>query len=151
MKRYKRKSPDSIFFDAVGRFSYHKILCSLSFSVLTSFPSSRLLPLVGLFSKPIILSNVDLPHPEGRHWPFSAVILNTKQLSTALSRYFKEKTKIFPKIFGDFKISLYLCILVIKEISGLTGFDGEMKWYVSMRRLVGYLLNPSEQKINWRK
>jgi len=39
----------------------------------------------------------------------------------------------------------------IRKISGLTGFDGEMKWYVSMRRLVGYLLNPSEQKINWRK
>ena len=35
--------------------------------------------------------------------------------------------------------------------SGLTGFDGEMKWYVSTRRLVGYLLNLSEQKINWRK
>jgi len=81
----------------------------------------------------------------------SSKILNTKQLSTALSRYFKEKAKKFPKIFGDFKNSLYRCILVIKEISGLTGFDGEMKWYVSMRRLVGYLLNPSEQKINWRK
>lgn len=39
----------------------------------------------------------------------------------------------------------------IRKFSGLTGFDGEMKWYVSMRRLVGYLLNPSEQKINWRK
>ena len=119
--------------------------------MLTSFPSSRLLPLVGLFSKPIILSNVDLPHLEGRHWPFSAVILNTKQLSTALSRYFKEKAKKIPKIFGDFKKTFYLCTLVIKEISGLTGFDGEMKWYVSMRRLVDYLLNPSEQKINWRK
>ena len=35
--------------------------------------------------------------------------------------------------------------------SGLTGFDGEMRWYVSTRRLVGYLLNLSEQKINWRK
>ena len=78
-------------------------------------------------------------------------ILNKNGLPTALSRYFKEKTKKFPKIFGYFKNSLYLCTLVIKEISGLTGFDGEMKWYVSMRRLVGYLLNPSEQKINWRK
>lgn len=38
-----------------------------------------------------ILSNVDLPHPKGRRWPFSAAIFNTKQLSTALSRYFKEK------------------------------------------------------------
>ena len=71
--------------------------------------------------------------------------------STAIFRYFKEKSKKIPKIFGYFKISLYLCTQVIKEISGLTGFDGEMKWYVSMRRLVGYLLNPSEQKINWRK
>lgn len=44
-----------------------------------------------LFSKPIILSNVDLPHPKGRRWSFSAAILNTKQLSTALSRYIKEK------------------------------------------------------------
>lgn len=35
----------------------------------------------------------------------------------------------------------------IRKFSGLTGFDGEMKWYVSMRRLVGYLLNPSEQKL----
>ena len=30
---------------------------------------------------------------------------------------------------------------------GLTGFDGKMRWYVSMRRLVGYLLNLSEQKL----
>ncbi len=30
---------------------------------------------------------------------------------------------------------------------GLTGFDGEMKWYVSTRRLVGYLLNLSEHKL----
>ena len=78
-------------------------------------------------------------------------ILNKNGLPTTLFRYFKEKTKKFPKIFGDFKKTFYLCTLVIKEISGLTGFDGEMKWYVSMRRLVGYLLNPSEQKINWRK
>jgi len=34
---------------------------------------------------------------------------------------------------------------------GLTGFDGEMKWYVSTRRLVGYLLNLSQQKINWQQ
>ena len=34
---------------------------------------------------------------------------------------------------------------------GLTGFDSGQEWYVSTRRLVGYLLNPSEQKINWRK
>lgn|GEM_PF-646901 len=54
------------------------------------------------------------------------------------------------KIFGNFKFSPYLCT-EIRKFSGLTGFDGEMKWYVSMRRLVGYLLNPSEQKINWRK
>src|SRR3712207_6345796 len=34
---------------------------------------------------------------------------------------------------------------------GLFGFDSGMKWYVSTRRLVGYLLNLSGQKINWRK
>ncbi len=50
--------------------------------------------------------------------------------------------------FQNFAVTLQPSI---KEISGLTGFDGEMKWYVSMRRLVGYLLNLSEQKINWRK
>ena len=36
-------------------------------------------------------------------------------------------------------------------ISGLTGFDGEMKWYVSTRSLDYSLLNQSSQKINWRK
>lgn len=36
-------------------------------------------------------------------------------------------------------------------ISGLTGFDGEMKWYVSTRSLDYSLLNLSGQKINWRK
>ena len=35
--------------------------------------------------------------------------------------------------------------------SGLTGFDGEMKWYVSTRRLVGSLHNLSQQKINWQQ
>ena len=34
---------------------------------------------------------------------------------------------------------------------GLTGFDGKMRWYVSTRRLVGYLLKLSEQKINWQQ
>ena len=48
----------------------------------------------------------------------SSKILNTKQLSTTLSRYFKEKAMIFPKIFGDFKISFYLCTLVIKKSRG---------------------------------
>ena len=43
--------------------------------------------------------------------------------------------------------SSYLRLFVL----GLTGFDGEMKWYVSTRRLVGYLLKPSEQKINWQQ
>ena len=74
-------------------------------------------------------------------------ILNKNGLPTTLFRYFKEKTKKFPKIFGYFKNSLYLCTLVIKEISGLTGFDGEMKWYVSTRSLVGYLHNHSGHKI----
>ena len=32
-------------------------------------------------------------------------------------------------------------------ITGLTGFDGKMRWYVSMRRLVCYLLNLSEQQL----
>ena len=45
-------------------------------------------------------------------------ILNKNGLPTALSRYFKEKAMIFPKIFGDFKISLYLCTLVIKKSRG---------------------------------
>ena len=36
-------------------------------------------------------------------------------------------------------------------LSGLTGFDGEMKWYVSTRSLDYSLLNLSGQKINWRK
>jgi len=65
-----------------------------------------------------LLSNVDLPHPEGRRWSFSAAILNTKQLSTAIFQYFKEIAKKFSKIFGYFKISLYLCILVIKKSRG---------------------------------
>ena len=36
-------------------------------------------------------------------------------------------------------------------LSGLTGFDGEMKWYVSTRSVVSLLLNISYQTINWRK
>jgi len=36
-------------------------------------------------------------------------------------------------------------------ISGLTGFDGEMKWYVSTRRFGCFLPNQSNQRINWRK
>ena len=35
--------------------------------------------------------------------------------------------------------------------SGLTGFDGEMKWYVSTRRLVGSLHNLSQHKFNWQQ
>jgi len=51
--------------------------------------------------------------------PFiSSKFLNKSGLPTTLSRYFKEKAMIFPKIFGDFKISLYLCILVIKKSRG---------------------------------
>ena len=36
-------------------------------------------------------------------------------------------------------------------ILGLTGFDGEMRWYVSTRRLEGSLHNLSSQKINWQQ
>ena len=36
-------------------------------------------------------------------------------------------------------------------LSGLTGFDGEMKWYVSTWSLGFLLLNQRNQKINWRK
>ena len=34
---------------------------------------------------------------------------------------------------------------------GLTGFDSGLKWYVSTRSLVGYLLKRSEQQINWQQ
>ena len=36
-------------------------------------------------------------------------------------------------------------------VLGLTGFDGEMKWYVSTRRLVGSLHNLSQRKFNWQQ
>ena len=65
--------------------------------------------------------------------------------------FFLKKTKKKRKNIWWYQIFLLSLQPSIKEISGLTGFDGEMKWYVSMRRLVGYLLNHSEQKINWRK
>ncbi len=39
----------------------------------------------------------------------------------------------------------------VKHTKGLYGFDGKTEWYVSMRRLGGYLLNQSGQRINWRK
>lgn len=34
---------------------------------------------------------------------------------------------------------------------GLTGFDSGMKWYVSTRSIVCWLLNLSKQQFNWRK
>ncbi len=40
---------------------------------------------------------------------------------------------------------------IYQNLMGLTGFDSGSKWYVSTRSLVGYLLNQSGQKINWRK
>ena len=43
--------------------------------------------------------------------------------------------------------SSYLRLFVL----GLTGFDGEMKWYVSTRRLVGSLHNLSQRKFNWQQ
>ena len=36
-------------------------------------------------------------------------------------------------------------------VLGLTGFDGEMRWYVSTRRLEGSLHNLSSRKINWQQ
>ena len=53
-------------------------------------------------------------------------------------------------------LSLHPNLLVSSSIYdifvlGLTGFDGEMKWYVSTRRLVGSLLNMSQRKINWQQ
>ena len=50
----------------------------------------------------------------------------------------------------------YVIVIVIVDVHvifllGLTGFDGEMKWYVSTRRLVGSLLNPSQRKFNWQQ
>ena len=44
----------------------------------------------------------------------------------------------------------YLCTeITIHLYPGVTGFDGKSRWYVSTRRLVGYLLKLSELKINW--
>lgn len=34
---------------------------------------------------------------------------------------------------------------------GLTGFDSELMWYVSMQGLGRWPLNPSDQTISWRR
>ena len=83
-------------------------------------------------------------------WSYQAHVV------TKITRYFGfyiflKKTEKKRKNIWWYQIFLLSLQPSIKEISGLTGFDGEMKWYVSMRRLVGYLLNHSEQKINGRK
>ena len=47
------------------------------------------------------------------------------------------------KIVISGKSIIFAAKNVISSLSGLTGFDGEMKWYVSTRRLVGSLHNLS--------
>ncbi len=55
------------------------------------------------------------------------------------------KSAIFAaEIVSEQFVSTTICIL------GLTGFDGEMKWYVSTRRLLGSLHNLNQEKFNWR-
>ena len=39
---------------------------------------------------------------------------------------------------------------VIDTNSGLIGFDSELRWYVSTRSIVAWLLNIRLQQINWR-
>ena len=34
---------------------------------------------------------------------------------------------------------------------GLTGFDSEMKWFVSMQCIVGWHYNLRRQKFNWQQ
>ena len=78
-------------------------------------------------------------------------ILNKNGLPTTLSRYFKEKTKKFPKIFGDFKKTFYLCTLVIKEISGLTGFDGEIDRDEAIRQIQSHSREYMRKQLTWFK
>ena len=40
---------------------------------------------------------------------------------------------------------------IIDTSSGLTGFDSELEWYVSMQCVVSAHYNLSFQKFNWRK
>ena len=49
-----------------------------------------------------------------------------------------------------------IAIVIVIVIShsqkmGLIGFDSGMRWYVSMQSVVGWLFNPSFQRIIWRK
>ena len=67
-------------------------------------------------------------------------------------KLFKEmkKNAVF---FLRFKTYYYLCSRKRPSglffVMGLTGFDGEMKWYASTRWLEGFHLNLSFQQINW--
>lgn len=49
----------------------------------------------------------------------------------------KDFWNIFHETFAGKRKKRYLRVTIYQYISGLTGFDGEMKWYVSMRSLVG--------------
>ncbi len=42
-------------------------------------------------------------------------------------------------------------MLINSEPLGVTGFDSELRWYVSMRSEDCVLHNPFGQKFNWRK
>jgi len=39
----------------------------------------------------------------------------------------------------------------MSQIMGLIGFDSGLRWYVSMRSFVAWLLNIRHQQIIWRK
>ena len=63
-------------------------------------------------------------------------------------------THFFRHFLFVLKKKSYLCTrkrpnAVFFHVMGLTGFDGEMKWYVSTRWLDGFHLNLSFQQINW--
>ena len=40
---------------------------------------------------------------------------------------------------------------IIDTSSGLTGFDSELEWYVSMQCVVDWHYNPSFQKFIWQR
>ena len=57
----------------------------------------------------------------------------------------------FEKLVNILK-TYYICSRITRiSYPGVTGFDGKSRWYVSTRRLVGYLLKLSERKINWQQ
>ena len=60
--------------------------------------------------------------------------------------------KIIAKIFHRYNVFVYLCSRKrISETLGLTGLDGELKWYVSTRSGDCRLHNLCGQKINWQQ